>query len=732
MLVVIAIIAILMSLLMVAVQKAREAANRADCMNNLHQMGLAFHLHHDTYDYFPTEDGCNSSFYYTLLPYVEQQNQVGLDTNTVEPMKLYLCPSRRNISVGAKRDYGYAASGANGGSGPSILDNAGTGVSLGIITNANGTSATAMLTHVWMSPANYQSGDPTDFGWGRKYNARTNATAPKMDTDHTGDTTHLGGPHIGSLPTLYADGHVDNYHYVTPEFGEIWAWTGGGNTPLTSGATGYTCFCPMSCKCGCPSSIVASGNFTAADALALLVETGAQQTLTGAQANLLNDLSHSAYETYVQEETARENAAIQALLNGNTSGLSPSQLAFLQGSTNGQAFLEADSNGWETDAVNAGANGWAQPGSQQALYFQQVQNAAIAAANQSPTATNWGLTGNQLTAYQAYVMSQGNSGATLTGTNLTYFQNTTLQNAANNPNGSYSGPQQTYLNSIINNAISNPSSVVPGSLQANYLNSLVNNNIGNLGQGLPSGSPAATYFQNFANGALTAGNTPGSQPTQQQTNYLNQLMNNNIYNGTTPTPGTPAAQYFQTQTTSYTNQANNGTPLSSIMPGSAQTYLVNQWQSNLPTNSNALSTYQTYGVNQFNGGQSVPSNLQSYVTQQVNNAGTAYSNGTPTQQQSQLLNTAYQQSLQGKPTSQYDSGVQSYITTQNDAAAALAAAKAAAPAPPPVVVTPAPPPVVVPPNLSAATTVSMNSGAPPHACSCATPHCCPAGQCTCK
>lgn len=124
-LVVIAIIGVLVALLLPAVQAAREAARRTHCLNNLKQIGLAFQLHADALEIFPTggfgqwarrrTDGTDLTernienrgrplsapkqhwgWAYQILPYIEQQALWESKAETIRavPLSAYFCPTR--------------------------------------------------------------------------------------------------------------------------------------------------------------------------------------------------------------------------------------------------------------------------------------------------------------------------------------------------------------------------------------------------------------------------------------------------------------------------------------------------------------------------------------------------------------------------------------------------------------------------------------------------------------
>jgi len=86
-LVVIAIIGVLVALLLPAVQAAREAARRSQCTNNLRQLGLALHNHHDTFNVLPFARSQarpqSISWAPLIMPYIEQNNLLTLFTSPI-------------------------------------------------------------------------------------------------------------------------------------------------------------------------------------------------------------------------------------------------------------------------------------------------------------------------------------------------------------------------------------------------------------------------------------------------------------------------------------------------------------------------------------------------------------------------------------------------------------------------------------------------------------------------
>src|SRR5262245_18134865 len=112
-LVVIAIISILMGLMLPAVQKAREAANRLHCANNLKQIGLAMHNYHNTWNELPptrTKSRGGITWAVLILPEMEnsalfyawdRDKEYSQQTETARlgRVKNYFCASRRNWQV---------------------------------------------------------------------------------------------------------------------------------------------------------------------------------------------------------------------------------------------------------------------------------------------------------------------------------------------------------------------------------------------------------------------------------------------------------------------------------------------------------------------------------------------------------------------------------------------------------------------------------------------------------
>ncbi len=251
-LVVIAIIAVLIALLVPAVQRVREAAFRTQCTNNLRNIGIAMVNYQMGANRFPSDYGANTSFYGAILDMIDQRNQVSTWTASPQPVAMFVCPSRRPMSTaGARADYASAVhpAGVTGApvGGQSILFGSGATTGVSIVDIVDGVSNTFLLAEKGMAPGNYASGAATtgDVSWAS--NASGGGTAVydrfrcpfyfKADASaasgigvsgcSTSMHTLFGSPHSGGLNALVADGSVRfvNYDAVDAAFmGRLWAY----------------------------------------------------------------------------------------------------------------------------------------------------------------------------------------------------------------------------------------------------------------------------------------------------------------------------------------------------------------------------------------------------------------------------------------------------------------------------------------------------------------------------
>jgi prepilin-type N-terminal cleavage/methylation domain-containing protein/prepilin-type processing-associated H-X9-DG protein len=267
-LVVIAIIGILISLLLPAVQAAREAARRTQCNNNLRQWALATHNYHDTYNSFPAGRldpalyGNRWSFQVATLPYIEQGNvykEVNFsDANSANVFGLasypvLLCPSdfdrmtdasnsedavgygRTNYRGNGGNDTGWILSGSSLNIAASAEHNNGiflTNVTVKMAEIIDGTSNTAMISEGLLGDGNqsqisipgdffqvsYGTTDPTPPDRLALYQACVDlvpsATTPQFS--YSGRYWHIGN---------YA---MDRYNHLMPPNGKSCLTAGSG------------------------------------------------------------------------------------------------------------------------------------------------------------------------------------------------------------------------------------------------------------------------------------------------------------------------------------------------------------------------------------------------------------------------------------------------------------------------------------------------------------------------
>jgi len=260
-LVVIAIIAILIGLLLPAVQKVREAAARMSCQNNLKQFGLACHNHHDALGYLPNGGqgwwfapeynavgspkvgrSQRAGWGFQVLPYIEQDNvwrganQPSIADAQRQVMatgiKTFFCPSRGGVRIIPPQGDWYGSTGPGGTYAHAQTDYAGSnGENDGVIRYndnnidgtrmtdiSDGTAYTLMIGEKRLDKrylGQYQGDDNEGYTSGWDHDAIRNTDRDPLPDSNNGGYGELrfGSSHSSGFQGVFADGSVRNVPY---------------------------------------------------------------------------------------------------------------------------------------------------------------------------------------------------------------------------------------------------------------------------------------------------------------------------------------------------------------------------------------------------------------------------------------------------------------------------------------------------------------------------------------